>query len=159
MFDPIKLASAHLYMYLLIYLAERMKERSTLSIFSSFWYASWVGFLTWKKAKQFEQSHLIGDFVSETSLKLPNVLAADIHHRPSFLALSSRIFFPLLSAPIEFKHLPTQAQLSHLRASPHISAHPCLTYPWFSLFLTAIHPSTMSYQKLFFIFWTPNQKF
>lgn len=36
MFDPIKLASAHLYMYLLIYLAERMKERSTLSIFSSF---------------------------------------------------------------------------------------------------------------------------
>lgn len=42
-----------------------MKERSTLSIFSSFWYASWVGFLTWKKAKQLEQTHPTEKLISE----------------------------------------------------------------------------------------------
>lgn len=36
MSDPAILANAHLYILFLIYLAERMKERSTLSIFSSF---------------------------------------------------------------------------------------------------------------------------
>lgn len=148
-----------------IYLAERMKDRSTLSIFSSFWYASWVGFLTWKKAKQFEQTHPVKNLISETQLKWPNVMAADIlhHHRPSYPALSTTTLQHLLSAPGEFKYLHThRPNLPTFKPLPwnpfpHISAWPNVTYSWLFLqkdfvrspsFLGAINPSTMSHQKL-----------
>ena len=96
-----------------MYLAERMKERSTLSILSSFWYASWVGFLTWKKAKWTEQTSPMENLISDVQLKLPSALphllyAPDECKHPHTQRPNLPIFRPLLTlSPLPRMPFPT----------------------------------------------------
>lgn len=137
--DPVILANIHLHIFSKMYLAERMKERSTLSIFSSFWYASWVGFLTWKKAKQFEPTHPTENFISETQLKLPDAPAADTHHQPPYPPLSTPLL-PLTYTTLQINtYIHTQARLSHLHAFAHTLPSTWNTLPHISAWLNVTY--------------------
>lgn len=130
-----------------------MKERSTLSIFSSFWYASWVGFLTWKKAKQFVQTHPVENLSSETNIKSPNVLAAC--HQPLCPALSTTTLPHPSRLRMDWNTYihtgPTFPPLSlcsrytlHLECSPHFSmanCDPLLALPPKGLLQFSLFPS------------------
>ena len=143
-----------------MYLAERMKERSTLSILSSFWYASWVGFLTWKKAKRTEQTFPMENLISDVQLKLPNTLPH---------LLQKNVNTHILIGPT----FPSSGLCSPYSlfqdCLPHISVWPDVTYSVkilgssskktsssLTLFsLPTIPPPCPMKSYTFFIFWAP----
>lgn len=174
--DPVILANIHLHIFSKMYLAERMKERSTLSIFSSFWYASWVGFLTWKKAKQFERTHPIENLISETQLKLPDAPAADTHHQPPYPPLPTTTPPHLHYAPDKYLHTHTGPTFPPSCLCSHSSLHlehrpPYLSLAKCDLLFKALESSSKRTSSifpfhlppmhhalpklLFLIFWTP----